>query len=155
LFAERFATPNGLGRFHPVRHQAPAEEPDAEYPLFLTTGRILSHYQSGTQTRRVERLATMMPEPLAEINPLAAKRAGVIDGMLVTLVTRRGTATMRARLTRDIREDTVFVPFHWGGVSSVNRLTNPALDPTSRMPEFKVCAVRLEAPSERHGATSA
>lgn len=155
LFAERFPTATGKARFHPVRHQSPAEEPDAEYPLFLTTGRVLSHYQSGTQTRRVERLAKMSPEPFAEINPVAAKRAGIIDGMLVTLVTRRGTATARARLTRDIREDTVFVPFHWGGVSSVNRLTNPALDPTSRMPEFKVCAVRLESPSERHGVISA
>ena len=97
----------------------------------------------------------MSPEPLAEINPVAAKRAGVIDGTLVTLVTRRGSATARARLTRDIREDTVFVPFHWGGVASINRLTNPALDPTSRMPEFKVCAVRLEPQSVRQGAISA
>jgi assimilatory nitrate reductase catalytic subunit len=155
LFAESFATPSGRARFHPVRHLGPAEEPDAEYPLYLTTGRVLSQYQSGTQTRRVARLAAMSPEPFAEINPVAARRAGVTDGMLVTLVTRRGNATARARLTRDIREDTVFVPFHWGGVSSVNRLTNPALDPTSRMPEFKVCAVRLEAPSEPHGVISA
>jgi assimilatory nitrate reductase catalytic subunit len=155
LFAERFATPSGRARFHPVRHEAPAEEPDAEYPLYLTTGRVLGHYQSGTQTRRVERLATLAPEPLVEINPVAARRAGVTDGVLVTLVSRRGTAVARARLTRDIREDTVFVPFHWGGPSSINRLTNPALDPTSRMPEFKVCAVRIEAPTVRQGAISA
>jgi assimilatory nitrate reductase catalytic subunit len=155
LFAERFATPSGRARFHPVRHEAPAEEPDAEYPLYLTTGRVLAHYQSGTQTRRVERLATLAPEPLVEINPVAARRAGVTDGVLVTLVSRRGTAVARARLTRDIREDTVFVPFHWGGPSSINRLTNPALDPTSRMPEFKVCAVRIEAPTVRQGAISA
>jgi assimilatory nitrate reductase catalytic subunit len=154
LFADRFGTPNGRARFHPVRHQAPAEEPDAEYPLFLTTGRVLAQYQSGTQTRRVTRLAKLSPEPMAEINPAAAKRAGVLDGTLVTLVTRRGSAVARARLTRDIREDTVFVPFHWAGPSSVNRLTNPALDPTSRMPEFKVCAVRLESSSERQGARS-
>ena len=73
----------------------------------------------------------------------------------MTLVSRRGTATARAKLTRDIREDTVFVPFHWGGAASINRLTNPALDPTSRMPEFKVCAVRLEPMSARQGAISA
>ena len=155
IFAERFATPNGRARFHPVRHESPAEEPDAEYPLYLTTGRVLSQYQSGTQTRRVDRLAKLSPEPFAEINPVAARRAGVVDGALVTLVSRRGTAIARARLTRDIREDTVFVPFHWGGPSSINRLTNPALDPTSRMPEFKVCAVRIEAPPARQGAMTA
>jgi assimilatory nitrate reductase catalytic subunit len=155
VFAERFATPSGRARFHPVRHEAPAEEPDAEYPLYLTTGRVLSQYQSGTQTRRVERLAKLSPEPLVEINPVAARRAGVTEGALVTLVSRRGTAVARARLTRDIREDTVFVPFHWGGPSSINRLTNPALDPTSRMPEFKVCAVRIEAPTARQGVMTA
>ena len=155
IFAERFATPSGRARFHPVRHESPAEEPDAEYPLYLTTGRVLSQYQSGTQTRRVERLRKLSPEPLVEIHPVAARRAGVADGALVTLVSRRGTAVARARLTRDIREDTVFVAFHWGGPSSINRLTNPALDPTSRMPEFKVCAVRIEAPPARQGAMTA
>ena len=155
LFAERFGTPNGRARFHAVWHQSPAEEPDAEYPLFLTTGRVLAQYQSGTQTRRVARLARVSPEPMAEIHPVAAKRAGIVDGTLVSLVTRRGAATARARVTRDIREDTVFVPFHWGGAGSINRLTNPALDPTSRMPEFKVCAVRIELPTVRQGAISA
>ena len=155
IFAERFATPSGRARFHVVRHEAPAEEPDAEYPFYLTTGRALAQYQSGTQTRRVARLAALAPEPLMEINPIAAKRTGVVDGMLVTLVSRRGTAVVRERVTRDIREDTLFVPFHWGGPGSINRLTNPALDPTSRMPEFKVCAVRIEAPSARQGAISA
>jgi assimilatory nitrate reductase catalytic subunit len=155
IFAERFATPTGRARFHPVRHQPSAEEPDAEYPLFLTTGRVLAQYQSGTQTRRVERLTRLAPEPTAEINPVAARQAGVTDGTLVRLVTRRGSATARVRLTRDIREDTVFVPFHWGGVASINRLTNPALDPTSRMPEFKVCAVRLESQPDRQGVISA
>jgi assimilatory nitrate reductase catalytic subunit len=155
IFADRFATPSGRASFHPVRHEAPAEEPDTEYPLYLTTGRVLGHYQSGTQTRRVERLAKLSPEPLVEIHPTAARRNGVTDGALVTLVSRRGRAIVRARVTRDIREDTVFVPFHWGGPSSINRLTNPALDPTSRMPEFKVCAVRIEAPSARQGVMSA
>jgi assimilatory nitrate reductase catalytic subunit len=79
----------------------------------------------------------------------------IVDGALLTLTTRRGSSTARAKLTRDIREDTVFVPFHWGGAASINRLTNPALDPTSRMPEFKVCAVRIEPLSVRQGAKSA
>jgi assimilatory nitrate reductase catalytic subunit len=155
IFAERFATPSGRARFHPVRHEAPAEEPDGEYPLYLTTGRVLSQYQSGTQTRRVKQLATIAPEPIVEINPVTAKGAGIAHGALVTLVSRRGSAVARARLTRDIREDTVFVPFHWAGAGSINRLTNPALDPTSRMPEFKVCAVRVEPSSARQGALSA
>jgi assimilatory nitrate reductase catalytic subunit len=148
IFAERFATPTGRARFHAVRHLAPAEEPDRDYPLFLTTGRVLAHYQSGTQTRRVDRLVDMAPEPFAEISPAAAKRAGIADGVLLALVTRRGRAVARARITRGIRDDTVFVPFHWAGMASINRLTNPALDPTSRMPEFKVCAVRLESHPE-------
>jgi assimilatory nitrate reductase catalytic subunit len=143
-FVERFATPDGRARFHAVRHRAPAEEPDAEYPLYLTTGRLLAQYQSGTQTRRVERLTRLAASPMAELHPLAARRHGVADGDAVRLVTRRGEATFTARVTRTVREDTVFVPFHWGGAQSANRLTNDALDPTSRMPEFKVCAVRVE-----------
>jgi len=148
IFTEHFATPSGRARFHPVRHLPSAEEPDGEYPLFLTTGRVLAQYQSGTQTRRIGRLTSIAAEPFAEISPAAAKRAGIADGVLLSLVTRRGRAIARARITRDIRDDTVFVPFHWGGMGSINRLTNPALDPTSRMPEFKVCAVRLESHPE-------
>lgn len=143
-FAERFATPSGKARFHPVRHQPPAEEPDAEYPLYLTTGRVLAHYQSGSQTRRVASLERLAPGPVAEVHPSTARRAGLRDGDPVRLVTRRGEACCTVRLTATIRADTVFAPFHWGGPQSVNRLTNPALDPVSRMPEFKVCAVRLE-----------
>ncbi|HVH10973.1 MAG TPA: molybdopterin oxidoreductase family protein, partial [Gemmatimonadales bacterium] len=151
LFAEGFATPSGRARFHPVRHQPPAESPDAEFPLYLTTGRVLAHYQSGTQTRRIPQLERLAPGPLAEIHPAAARRVGLADGAPVRVVTRRGSARFTARLTRDIREDTVFVPFHWGGERSANRLTNPALDPTSRMPEFKVCAARLERITEGAG----
>ena len=144
LFADGFATPTGRARFHVVRHQLPAERPDAEYPLVLTTGRLLAHYQSGTQTRRVPALQHVAPVAIAEIHPAVARRHGIGDGDPVRLTTRRGAAFMEARVTPGIREDTVFVPFHWGGDSSVNRLTNPALDPISRMPEFKVCAVRVE-----------
>ncbi len=143
-FAKRFATPNGKARFHAVRHQPPAEEPSGEYPLYLTTGRVLAHYQSGTQTRRVAALEHMAPDPIAEMHPRAAQRAGLSEGDTVRLSTRRGDARCTLRLTTAIREDTVFAPFHWGGQRSVNRLTNPALDPVSRMPEFKVCAVRVE-----------
>jgi assimilatory nitrate reductase catalytic subunit len=144
LFQETFPTPTGRARFTVVKHAAPAEEPDADYPLFLTTGRVLTHYQSGTQTRRVGRLNDMMEEPFAEVHPSTARHHRLANGDLVKLSTRRGSIVLKVKVTRSIREDTIFVPFHWGGHLSVNRLTNPALDPTSRMPEFKVCAVRIE-----------
>jgi assimilatory nitrate reductase catalytic subunit len=131
-----------------VHYQSPAEEPDENYPFYLTTGRVLAHYQSGAQTRRVPRLQEMMPYPFVEIHPTTARRYGLEDGDAVTLVTRRGSASFKTRLTPGIRPDTLFVPFHWGGAQSVNRLTNPALDPISRMPEFKVCAVRIERSQE-------
>lgn len=143
-FATRFATESGRARFHAVRHAVPAEEPDDDFPLYLTTGRVLAQYQSRTQTRRVAALERLAPVPLAELHPRTARRCAVADGDAVRLVTRRGTATFTARVTETIREDTVFVPFHWSGRRSANRLTNPVLDPVSRMPEFKVCAVRVE-----------
>ena len=145
LFQERFYTPSGKARFHAVRHQAPAEDVDREYPLYLTTGRVLAQYQSGTQTRRIARLNEVVSEPLASLHPVVAQRYGLRDGDAVKLTTRRGEAIFTARVTTEVREDTIFVPFHWGGKQSVNILTNPALDATSRMPEFKVCAVRIEA----------
>jgi assimilatory nitrate reductase catalytic subunit len=151
LFADRFSTPSGRARFHAVAHGAPAEQRSDEFPLFLTTGRILAHYQSGTQTRRLERLRDGAAEPLVEMHPRTAGRHGIAAGQLVELTTPRGRATFRARLTPSLREDTVFVPFHWSGDQSANRLTNTALDPTSRMPEFKVCAVRLAAVSTENG----
>jgi assimilatory nitrate reductase catalytic subunit len=144
LFANGFPTPSGRARFHATPHAAIADGRDREFPLLLTTGRVLAQYQSGTQTRRVDALREIAAEPVAEIHPSTAARAGVGDAMPVTLITRRGTATFKARLTRAIREDTVFVPFHWGGALAINRLTSAALDPVSRMPEFKVCAVRIE-----------
>jgi assimilatory nitrate reductase catalytic subunit len=145
LFADRFPTPGGRARFHAVRHRMPAEDRDAEYPLYLTTGRVLGQYQSGTQTRRIPKLQELAPEPLAEIHPLTARRFGLRDQSSVTLSSRRGAGRFKVKVTASMREDTVFVPFHWGGDQSINRLTNAALDPVSRMPEFKVCAVRAEA----------
>jgi assimilatory nitrate reductase catalytic subunit len=143
LFTERFLTPSGRARFHAVRHQAPAETPDSDYPLWLTTGRVLAQYQSGTQTRRIQALTELAPEPQAEMHPATARRYHLADGDTVALGTRRGTARFTVKITPGIRHDTIFVPFHWSGEASANRLTNPALDPISRMPEFKVCAVRV------------
>jgi assimilatory nitrate reductase catalytic subunit len=144
-FLERFATADGRARFTPVEHRGAVEDVCPDYPLYLTTGRVLSHYQSGAQTRRVDRLNKAAPEPYVELHPDVAARLGIAAGALVRVTSRRGTALVRARPTDGIRPDTVFVPFHWAGTGRANLLTNPALDPVSRMPEFKVCAVRLEA----------
>jgi assimilatory nitrate reductase catalytic subunit len=144
LFLDRFATADGRARFHPVAYRPAAEEPDGEYPLYLTTGRVMAQYQSGTQTRRVGALRGAVPEPFVELHPAMARRFGIGEGDDVRVVTRRGAAIVKARLTPTIRLDTLFVPFHWGGRGSANLLTNPALDPTSRMPEFKVCAAKIE-----------
>lgn len=143
MFEERFATPDGRARFHAVHHRPAGEEPDEEYPFFLTTGRVMAQYQSGTQTRRVNDLNQAAPEPFVEMHPALAGQFGVVDGAWVRVITRRGEAVLRARLTRTVRQDTLFAPFHWGGRGRANLLTNPALDPTSRMPEFKVCAARV------------
>jgi assimilatory nitrate reductase catalytic subunit len=151
MFLERFGTEDGRARFHPVEYRPAAEEPDAEYPFILTTGRVMPQYQSGTQTRRVAALHNAMPEPLLEVHPATASLFGIEEGDPVRVVTRRGEARMRARLTRGIRQDTLFAPFHWGGAGRANLLTNPALDPTSRMPEFKVCAARVERFDGRDG----
>ncbi|MGW0609917.1 molybdopterin oxidoreductase family protein [Streptomyces sp. NPDC002788] len=145
LFLDRFATPDGRARFVPVAHRAIAEEPDDEYPVLLTTGRVVAQYQSGAQTRRVAELNAAAPGPFVELHPRLAARLGAAEGDPVAVVSRRGRAVAPARITNAIRPDTVFMPFHWPGEGRANSLTNPALDPTSRMPEFKACAVRLEA----------
>ncbi|MGP4085207.1 molybdopterin oxidoreductase family protein [Streptomyces sp. KR55] len=145
LFLDRFATEDGRARFAPVSHRAIAEEPDAEYPVLLTTGRVVAQYQSGAQTRRVDELNAAAPGPFVELHPRLAERLGAAEGDPVAVVSRRGRAVAPARITASIRPDTVFMPFHWPGEGRANTLTNPALDPTSRMPEFKACAVRVEA----------
>jgi assimilatory nitrate reductase catalytic subunit len=144
VFLERFSTEDGRARFHPIEYQPPAEEPDSEYPLYLTTGRLMAHYQSGTQTRRIPALMQSSPSAFVQIHPSMARTYGVGEGDEVRLTTRRGTALFPARLSTAIRMDTLFVPFHFNGRARANLLTNPALDPISRMPEFKVCAVRIE-----------
>jgi assimilatory nitrate reductase catalytic subunit len=144
LFLDRFATPDGRARFVPVDYRPAVEDIDADYPIYLTTGRVLAQYQSGAQTRRIDALRTAAPGAFVEVHPDLAERFDIADGDQVRVTSRRGCATAPARVTDTIRADTVFMPFHWGGAGRANSLTNPALDPTSRMPEFKVCAVRLE-----------
>ncbi|WP_326823457.1 molybdopterin oxidoreductase family protein [Streptosporangium sp. NBC_01756] len=140
-FLDRFATPDGRARFVVVEHRPPEEDIDSDYPLYLTTGRVLAHYQSGAQTRRIPALNAAAPEVFVELHPDLAERLEVTPGERLRVVGRRGSAEGIARVSTAIRPDTVFMPFHWAGA---NLLTNPALDPVSRMPEFKVCAVKLE-----------
>ncbi|MEU3351784.1 molybdopterin oxidoreductase family protein [Streptomyces sp. NPDC037389] len=144
LFLDRFATPDGRARFAEAGHRPQAEEPDHAYPLHLTTGRVTAQYQSGAQTRRIAELNAAAPGPFVELHPHLAERLGVGEGDVLAVTSRRGRALAPARITAAIRPDTVFMPFHWDGPGRANSLTNPALDPQSRMPEFKVCAVRVE-----------
>jgi assimilatory nitrate reductase catalytic subunit len=152
LFTERFATPDGRARFLRVEHVEAHEPTDADFPYVLTTGRVLAQYQSGTQTRRTRSLQLIAPTPRAELHPDLARRLSIGQDDVVELATRRGVARFHAQVTDTIRRDVVFAPFHWGGASSANALTDPALDPISRMPAFKVCAVavtRVGGPEER------
>ncbi len=140
----KFKTPDGRAHFHGVPYREPAEVTDSEYPVILTTGRVVSQYLSGTQTRRIGKLVKQYAEPLLEIHPALAARLDIHERELVRVSTRRGTAEFPAQLVETIREDTVFVPYHWPGRKSVNQLTSGHLDPISKIPEFKVCACRLE-----------
>jgi assimilatory nitrate reductase catalytic subunit len=140
----RFFHPDGKARFHAVEYRPPAEDVDEAYPVILTTGRVVSQYLSGTQTRRIGPLVKQYPEPLLELHPQLAAKVGVKSGERVTVTSRRGTLTLPCQVVKSIRPDTVFIPYHWAGDRSANRLTIAALDPVSKIPEYKVCAVRLE-----------
>ena len=139
----KFKTPDGKAHFNPVPYRPASEVTDKEYPVVLTTGRVVSQYLSGTSTRRIGKLVDQYPEPLLEIHPKLAFRYGIKDRDLVRVETRRGEAEFPAQVVETIREDTVFIPYHWGGKHSANQLTIGSLDPVSKIPEFKVCACRL------------
>ncbi len=139
----KFKTPDGKAHFNPVPYREPSEVVDTEYPVIMTTGRVVSQYLSGTQTRRIGKLVDQYPQPLLEIHPKLAYHYGIKDGEQVTVKTRRGEATFPAQIVESIREDTVFIPYHWGGKQSANQLTIGTLDPVSKIPEFKVCACQL------------
>ena len=151
----RFYHPDGKARFHGVPFRESAEVVDDEYPTWLTTGRVVSQYLSGTQTRRIAGLVAQYPEPLCEMHPQLAERLGVVEGDLVTVASRRGEMTLPAHVVTTIRPDTVFIPYHWPGSKAANQLTNRAVDPISAMPEFKVAAVRVTKASGRVGTTDA
>ncbi len=115
----------------------------AEHPVYLTTGRVVSQYLSGTQTRRIGPLVDQAPQPRVEIHPRLAGELGIADGDWVRIETRRDAMTLQALVVTTIRPDTVFIPYHWPGRRSVNRLTHRTLDPRSKIPEYKVSACRL------------
>ncbi|MDQ8737191.1 nitrate reductase [Paenibacillus sp. LHD-38] len=141
LFETSFAHPGGKADLIAVENHFPAEQVSGEFPLYLTTGRVLSHYLTGVQTRRSHTLAARSFESFMEIHPATAQKYRIEDDSLIRLESKRGGIVVRSKLTREIREDTVFVPMHWGDIQNVNKITNQALDPTCRMPGFKVCAV--------------
>jgi assimilatory nitrate reductase catalytic subunit len=141
LFLERFATPDGRARMVAVDHVGPSDEVRPGAPFYLVTGRVLQHYQSGAQTHRVPELERLVAEPYVELHPVLGYRIGVPDGARVRLTSERGQVEATARWTDAVRPDTVFMPFHWSGIGSVNQVTTDATDPISGMPEFKVCAV--------------
>lgn len=143
MFAEGFAHADGRAKFFAVEHRPAGEEPDAAFPLFFTTGRYKEHYNSGAQTRQVAKLSAARPLPRLEMHPRLARRHRVVTGSRVTVESRRAKVEFVAEVTPDIRPDTVFAPFHYGGRDAANLLTSAHLDPTSRMPEFKLAAVRI------------
>ena len=134
----------GRGKFFPVAYQPPAEEADEEYPLTLTTGRMLEHYHTGTMTRRSDGLNELVPTGFVEVHPDDAQALEIADGDVVVVETRRGRIDVPARVTPRVRPGTVFIPFHFWE-SPANRLTNPARDPLAKIPEFKVCGCRIVA----------
>ena len=134
----------GKGKFHAVDYLPAAELPDAEYPCLLTTGRVLYHWHAGEMTRRVEGLMAIYPETLLEINPEDANRIGVVVGDHVRTVSRRGEMIARALVTDRVAPGVVFGNFHFPAEGNVNNLTNSAVDPIAKIPEYKVCAVRVE-----------
>ncbi len=133
----------GKGRFVPLEYKPPAELPDDEYPLILTTGRSLFHFHTGTMSRKVTGLNIFRSEEQVEINPEDAVRLGIADGETIKVISRRGEVIAKAKITEISPPGTIFMTFHFAE-SPTNVLTNPALDPVSKIPEFKVCAVRIE-----------
>jgi ferredoxin-nitrate reductase len=160
LYAERrVATPDGRARFAPTPHTGPAEAPDAEHPLVLSTGRVADHWHTLTRTGKSRALRAAAPEPVLELGPEDARAAGVWNGERARIVSRRGSATMRVAVVDGMPEGVAFAPFHWGalqlpaGSGALNATTHRATDPVSGQPELKALAVRVEpATATRKGS---
>ena len=139
-----FKRPSGKGLFSAIPFKPPKELPDKNYPLILTTGRILFHFHSGNETRRVKVLDEYVPENYVEINPDDAKKYKLKNNQYVKVSTRRGNITLLARISNQPKQGIIFIPFHFYEAAA-NVLTNPALDPVSKIPEYKACAARIDS----------
>ncbi|HLH31490.1 MAG TPA: molybdopterin oxidoreductase family protein, partial [Terriglobia bacterium] len=135
---------DGLAHFQVTQFRESGDPVDDKYPVYLTTGRVVSQYLSGTQTRRIGALVDQYPEPRLEIHPRLAEAHGISNNDWVTVTTRRSEIRLQAMVVRTIRPDTVFIPYHWPGEKSANRLTHRTLDPRSKIPEFKVSACKIQ-----------
>jgi assimilatory nitrate reductase catalytic subunit len=144
---KKFHTSDGKAHFQITTWRPSGDPVDQDYPIYLTTGRVVSQYLSGTQTRRIGALVEQYPEPRVEIHPRLAEQYGIKEGDWITVTSRRDELTLQASVVRTIRPDTVFIPYHWPGKRSANRLTHRTLDPRSKIPEFKVSACRLRKAS--------
>jgi assimilatory nitrate reductase catalytic subunit len=138
-----FYFPDGRARFNVADYRPPVDDASEEYPIYLTTGRVVSQFLSGTQTRRIGPLVKQYPEPRIELHPRLAASLGIANGDWTIAETRRGAITIRAMVVTTIRPDTVFIPYHWPGPKSPNRLTVAAQDPISKIPQYKVCGCRV------------
>ena len=138
---------DGRARVLPTEYRETGDPVDAEFPVYLTTGRVVSQYLSGTQTRRIGPLVDQYPAPRVEMHPVMAARHHLRDGDRVTVTTRRRAITLGVHVVKTIRPDTVFIAYHWPDRQSANQLTHRTLDPRSKIPEFKVSACRLEKAS--------
>lgn len=147
LHTEKFARKNGKGYFTPIKYKPPLEDIDEEYPILLTTGRSLYQFHTGTMSRQVSGLNQKKGEEFVEINPVDAKKFGFQDNDAVKVISRRGEVTARIKITEVSPKGCVFMTFHFSE-SATNRLTNPGLDKQSKIPELKVCAIRLERAEE-------
>lgn len=140
----QFYHPDRKAHFNVVEYRTSADVVNEDFPIYLTTGRVIFHYLSGTQTRRIGFLSDQCPEPYVEIHPLLAQKYSISENDSVKITSRRGSILLKARIVKTIRPDTIFVPYHWAGKQSINQLTQRALDPVSKIPEFKMSAVRIE-----------
>jgi len=151
VFGEGFPRPEGRAKFTPASVIAPDETPDVDYPMILTTGRQLEHWHTGSMTRRSKVLDAVEPEANCSLHPKTLRKLGVAPGEFVKLTTKRGSIALMARSDRAVSEDMVFLPFAYVEAAA-NILTNPAIDPYGKIPEFKFSAVRVEALSKNIAA---
>jgi assimilatory nitrate reductase catalytic subunit len=151
LFEDKvFFTADKRAHFVPTPWRPPMEVVDEQFPVWLTTGRVVYHYLSGTQTRRIGFLVEQCPHPYLEIHPRLAERYNIAEGDAVEISSRRSSMVLPAKIVKSIRPDTVFIPYHWPGALAANRLTARHLDPVSKIPEYKISAVNLKKTTPDH-----